>query len=71
MKNMRDLQKRIARLEHAGPGGKTHVVVVRAGQDREAVKQSYLRDYPEAAQGRIAFFHTNIPERQPLPAEFA
>lgn len=71
MKNMRDLQKRIARLEHAGLGGKTHVVVVRAGQAPEAMRQKYLRDHPEAAQGRIAFFHTNIPERLPLPVEFA
>lgn len=68
---MRDLTKRVARLEQVGSGGKTHIVVVRAGQDPEAMRQKYLRDHPEAAQGRIAFFHTNIPERLPLPVEFA
>ena len=68
---MRDLQKRISKLEQLSPGGKTHVVVVRAGQDPEAMRQQYLRDYPKSAQGRLVFFHTNIPERQPLPVEFA
>ena len=68
---MRDLQKRVARLEQVGPGGKTHVVVVRAGHDPEAARQKYLHDYPEAAQGKLTFFHTHIPERQPLPPEFA
>ena len=67
---MRDLQKRISKLEQVGPGGKTHVVVVHAGQDPEAMRQQYLRDYPEAAHGRLAFFRTNIPECLPLPVEF-
>jgi len=68
---MRDLQKRIAKLEQLGPQGKIHVVVVRAGQDPEEEWQKYLHDHPEAAQGKIAFFHTNVPEPDPLPAEFA
>lgn len=68
---MRDLHKRIAKLEQAGPGGKIHVVVVRSGQDPEEAKQRYLHDHPEAAEGNIVFFHTNVPEPDPLPAEFA
>lgn len=68
---MRDLQARIVKLERVGPGGKTHVVVCRDGQDPEAMRQKYLHDYPEAAHGRIAYLHTHIPERLPLPAEFA
>jgi hypothetical protein len=67
---MRDLTKRVAKLEQVGPGGKTHVVVCRDGQDPEAMRQQYLRDYPEAAHGRVAYLHTHIPPRQPLPAEF-
>jgi len=65
---MRDLAKRVTRLERVGPGGKTHVVVCRDGQDPEAARQRYLLNYPEAAQGRMAFFYTHLPERQPLPA---
>lgn len=68
---MRDLQKRIVKLERVGPGGKTHVVVVRDGQDPKAARQKYLLDYPDAAQGKLIFLHTHIPPRQPLPAEFA
>lgn len=68
---MRDLQKRIAKLEHLGPQGKIHVVVVRDGQDPEAARQKYLIDYPDAAQGKLIFLHTHVPELQPLPAKFA
>lgn len=68
---MPDLVKRVARLEQVGSGGKTHVVVVREGQDSEEAKQRYLHDHPDAAQGKLAFFHTQVPEPDPLPAEFA
>ena len=68
---MRDLQKRITRLEQFGPQGKVHIVVVAAGQDPSAAEQTYLLEHPEAKQGRLITYLTNIPEPDPLPAAFA
>jgi len=68
---MRDLQKRITRLEQSGSQGKVHIVVVAAGQDPTEAEQAYLLDHPDAKQGRLITYRTNIPEPDPLPAEFA
>ncbi len=68
---MRDLQKRIAKLEQAGPQGKAHIVVVAAGQDPSEEERAYLLDHPEAKQGKLITVVTNVPGPDPLPAEFA
>lgn len=68
---MRDLQKRVTKLEQLGPQGKAHIVVVAAGQNPNEAEQAYLLDHPDAKQGKLITYLTNVPEPDPLPAEFA
>jgi hypothetical protein len=70
MKDMRDLQKRIAKLERVGPGGKTPLVYVPMGSTPEEATAAWLAEHPGVQPAKINCFISSIPECLPLPVEF-
>lgn len=68
---MRDLQKRIAKLEQIGPQGKAHIIVVHQGQTSEEAQQRYVEHYPEGSKAKLIYIDWPIPEPDLLPAAFS
>jgi len=67
---MRELQRRITRLEQARTGG-TPLVFVPMGSTPEEAKAEWLAAHPGECPGKIDVFISSIPEPDPLPEEFA
>lgn len=63
---MRDLQKRIAKLEQA-TAGETPLVFVPLGSTLEATRAAWIAEHHDKRLGEMNFFMSNVPEPEPLP----
>lgn len=64
---MRDLERRIARLEEARTGG-TPLLFVPLGSNTEAATAAWLAEHPDTSPGNMNFFISSVPEPGALPA---
>jgi hypothetical protein len=65
---MRNLQRRVAKLEHSATG-EMPLVFVPMGSTPEEATAAWLAAHPGARPARINCFISSIPEPEPLPAE--
>jgi len=63
---MRELQKRITRLEQA-TAGETPLVFVPLGSTIEAARSAWIAEHHDKRLGDMNFFISNVPEPEPLP----
>lgn len=65
---MRDIHKRIAKLEQA-TAGETPLVFVPFGSTLEEARAAWIAEHPDKRLGEMNFFISNVPEPEALPEE--
>ena len=63
---MRDLQKRVAKLEQV-QSGETPLIFVPLGSTLEEAKAAWLSAHPGEHPDKINYFISSMPEPDPLP----